>query len=247
MINRALLSLVLSIAVLIATPLARVHKTQASRVAQPAAPGFVKLQGCLSDSQVSTAVGTLSYGRYEDQQKAVAVLKATADGSPACRKRVITRLMVAMDQPNLDLAAGSPHFFLWHYGTQLLGELKATEALDLLIANFDRHDGSGFPLNHYPALGGVILMGEIALPKLQTVLRENPDRFTRRHTVFCIGLIGGESAHQILRQALSGETDSCVISCIRATLTEFTNRRRPHHIGDVGRAQWYSTFLCNGE
>lgn len=136
------------------------------------------------------AVRTLRHGRYEDQQKAVARLKADAGQSATCRKQVIATVMSAMDQPNVDLTGGTPQFFLWHYGALLLGELKATEALDLLIANLDRHDGGGFPFNHYPALGGVIDMGEIALPKLQTVLKENSDHFKRHLTVFCIALIG---------------------------------------------------------
>lgn len=243
---KALLGLVLSIAVLMATALASGVSRQSSEFAQPATGNPGSLQGCASENEVADAVRTLYSGRYEDQQQAVAFLKADSDRSSSCRKQVITNLMSAMDQPSLDLTGGSPQFFLWHYGTRLLGELKATEALDLLIANFDRHDGNGFPLNHYPALGGVIKMGEIALPKLQTVLRENPDRFARRHAVFCIALIGGRSAHQILRQALEGESDSCVVSCIRATLTAFNNRRRPYHISDESRAKWYTTFLCNG-
>ena len=244
---KSLFGLVLSITVLLATALASVVSWQSSEFAQPASGNLVALQGCASESEVATAVRILSYGRYEDQQQAVAFLKGDSDRSSACRKQVITNLMSAMDQPSLDLTGGTPQFFLWHYGTQLLGELKATEALDLLIANFDRHDGSGFPLNHFPALRGVISMGEIALPKLQTVLRENPDRFTRRHTVFCIAQIGGRSAHQILRQALERESDSCVASCIRATLTAFSNRRRLYHISDESRTKWYTTFLCNGE
>lgn len=183
-------------------------------------------------------------GDYENQQKAVALLKATAGQSSICRKQVITNLMSAMDQPDLDLTGGTPQFFLWHYGTRLLGELKAVEALDLLIANFDLHDGSGFPLNHYPALGGVIDMGETALPKLEVELRENRNPYTRRHVVFCIALIGGQSAHEILKQAVKTESDPCVASCIRATLTEFDNKRRPHQISDVGRTTWYTTFLC---
>ena len=241
------MSLSLSMALLLTTALAAKIRLPASEVAQPALGKLIPLQGCASDSEVAMAVRTLSHGRYEDQQKAVARLKEDAGRSTICRKQVIASLMSAMDQSNVDLTAGTPQFFLWHYGTQLLGELKATEALDLLIANFDRHDGSGFPFNHYPAIGGVISMGEIALPRLQTALRENPDRFTRRLTVFCIALIGGRPAHQILTQALKGETDPCVASCIQASITAFKNKKRPHHISDEQRTTWYTTFLCNGE
>jgi len=205
------------------------------------------VQDCLSDDNVSRAVQTLKYGEYEDQRKAADLLKANASHSSACRKQVIASLMSAMDQPNVDLTSGTPQFFIWHYGAQLFGDLKATEALDLLIANFNRNDGSGFPLNHYPALGAVIRMGEIALPKLQLVLLESPDRDIRRHAVFCIALIGGQSAHNILKQAFARETDSCVASCIQATISAFNNRRRPHYIPDELRTDWYTTFLCNGK
>lgn len=244
-LNR-LLSLSLLISVLIAPALATDIRRPASKSAQ-LMPANLSPLGCLLDSEVSTALQTLSHGRYEDQQKSLALLKANAARSATCRKQVITATMSVMDQPNVDLTGGTPQFFLWHYGTQLFGELKATEALDLLIANLTRHDGSGFPFNHYPALGGVIDMGEIALPKLQTALRDNPDRFTRRLTVFCIALIGGQSAHEILARALQEERDSCVTSCIRASITAFNNKRRPHHIPDEQRTTWYTTFLCNGE
>jgi hypothetical protein len=204
-------------------------------------------QVCLSDNEVSGALRTLSSGIYADQQKAMDLLTANANRATVCRTHVITSLMSAMDQPNLDLTGGTPQFFLWHYGTRLLGELKAVEALDLLISNFELHDGTPFPLNHHPALGGVIDMGEVALPKLETTLSRNPDRYTRRYAVFCIALIGGQSASQILNEALKSETDPCVTSCINASLKAFNNKRRPHQISDEMRTTWYTTFLCNGE
>lgn len=245
--SNRLVSLSLSFTILMASAFGTEIGRPAFPVAQSARGDVTLPQGCLSDSEISAAVRNLSHGRYEDQQKAMAHLKADAGRSTMCRKQVITSVMSAMDQPNVDLTAGTPQFFLWHYGTRLLGELKATEALDLLIANFDRHDGSGFPFNHYPALGGVVDMGEIALPRLQIALRENPDRLTRRLTVFCIALIGGPSANQILLGALKGETDPCVASCIQASITAFKNKRRPNHISDGQRTTWYTTFLCKGE
>ena len=208
---------------------------------------LVSVQHCLSESELSAAVQTLVSGQYAEQQKAVALLKDKAKLSSTCRAQVISKLLSSMDQPNLDLTGGTPQFYLWFYGTKVLGELKAVEALDLLIANFDLHDGTPFPFNHHPALGGVIDMGETALPKLQATLRENPDRYTRQYAVFCIAQIGGQAAEEILTQAASVESDPCVASCIRASLTSFKNKRRPQHISDEGRTEWYTTFLCNGE
>jgi hypothetical protein len=240
---RVLLPFVIAVASIITNVIGR--QPPEFRQVMPANVPFE--QACLPDSKISTAVGSLSFGSYEDQQEAVTFLKTSAERSTACRKQVIESLSTAMDQPDLDLTGGRPQFYLWLYGARILGELKAVEALDLLIANFHLHDGSGFPLNHYPALGGVIIMGEVALPKLRVVLRDNPNRYTRRHAVFCIALIGGRSAEEILKRALVRESDACTTSCIRATLTSFNNKRRPHHISDERRTDWYTTFLCNGE
>lgn len=142
------------------------------------------VQNCSSESELSAAVQTLVSGKYAEQQKAVALLKDKAKLSSTCRAQVIIKLLSSMDQPNLDLTGGTPQFYLWFYGTKVLSELKAVEALDLLIANFDLHDGTPFPLNHHPAIGGVIDMGEIALPKLQATLRERTQIVTLEDMLF---------------------------------------------------------------
>ena len=204
------------IVLLILSMLVSVVGKQAFEPDQFARLKSASVQDCPPDREISATVRILSSGRYEDQQKAGAELLANAKRSSACRMLVVTTLISAMDQPDLDLTGGSPQFYLWHYGTKLVAELKAVEALDLLITNFDLHDGTPFPFNHHPALGAVIAMGDVALPKLQATLKDNPDRYTRRFAVFCIASIGGRSAHEILKQGLSGESDSCVASCIRA-------------------------------
>lgn len=145
-----LTSFSLAIVILLATALAAESRRPASEMAQPLSDNLIPSQGCLSDTEIATAVRTLSQGKYENQRQTMARLKADARQSTLCRKKVITSMLSAMDQPDVDLTGSTPQFFLWHYGTQLLGELKATEALDLFIANLDRHDGSGFPFNHYP-------------------------------------------------------------------------------------------------
>jgi hypothetical protein len=214
------------------------------RIAGQVTQASVPLDQCLSAANVSQIVRILSSGTYNDQQAAVALLTENAKRSATCRKQVIAELLSAMDKPNLDLTGGTPQFYVWHYGIQVLGNLKAVEALDLLIASFDLNDGTGFPLDHHPALVGVIDIGEVALPKLQTVLKENSDPYMRQYAVFCIAQIGGQSADQLLREAAKNESNPCVSASIRASLAAFHNKRRPHYISDESRAKWYGTFLC---
>lgn len=234
------LSVVALTILILISPISR----QVPKASQRAQQTLVQVEECLPVSETFVALQTLQVGRYEEQQNALAFLRDRANRSNDCRRQVIKSLMSAMDQPNLDLTGGTSQFFLWHYGTRLLSELKAVEALDLLVANMDLHDGTPFPFDHHPALGAVIDMGEIALPKLQRLLLENSDRYTRQYAVFCIAQIGGQLARQILTNAINKESDPCVSSCIRASLNSFKNKRRPNHISDVGRTAWYSTFLC---
>lgn len=225
----------------------RVNSKEGAEIYQVSTASSVLAQDCLPDTELSAYVRTLSSGRYADQQAAVDSLKTNATRSNKCREQVIKTLILVMDQPSLDLTGGTPQFYLWHYGTRLLGELKAVEALDLLIRNFDLHDGTAFPLNHHPALVGAIEMGEAALPKLEAVLKDDPDPLTRRYAVFCIAQIGGRSSYRILSKSLKRESDTCVLSCIRASLWAFNNKRRRNEIGDANRTQWYTTFLCKRE
>ena len=236
------------IAIVVVSIITYVISPQSPKTKRPVPAGIASEQTCLADIEISNALRTLSYGpSYEDHERALAFLKATADHSSNCRKQVITRLMSAMNESTLDLTGATPRSDLWHYGPRLLGELKAIESLDLLVAKFQLDHDDLFPLHRHPALGGVIGMGEIALPKMQTVLREAPNPDTRLLAVYCIAWIGGPSAEKILRDALPSESDGCTSACIRATLKSFKNKRRPHQISDVGRTEWLSTFRCNGE
>lgn len=203
---------------------------------------------CLSESEIATALQEMSSAQTSSEQQSIKkLLFENGNRSTRCRKQVVAALISAMDKPNLDLVRDRPSFYLWHYGTELLGDLKAAEALDLLIKHLDLNDGTPFPMNHHPALVGVIRMGSIALPKLNTALTQSPDRYMRRYAVFCISSIGGLSARQVLMQALPSESDRCVSEFIRASLNAFNNRSQPNQITSQDRTKWYSVFLCNGE
>ena len=138
-----------------------------------------------------------------------------------------------------------PSFFLWHYGSKLLADLKAVEALDLLIANFELHDGTPFPFNHHPALVAAANIGEEAIPALKSVLDGNGDDSTRRYAVFCLAQIGGKVAKQVLHDRLASESNCCVSNSIRASLQAFENKTLPNRITSERRAKWYAAFMCD--
>lgn len=195
---------------------------------------------CLSPDVLTNALKQLSESYNEAQRAHTTFLKA-AGKSARCKEQIVSSIMQAMDKPGLDIRRNQGDYFLWHEGSTLLGELKATEALDLLIAHMGMSDGEwSVSMVHQPALGGIIEMGPIAIPKLRVVLGSQ-DPAARHDAVYCIAQIGGPSASQVLKQALPSESDKCIKRFIRASIKSLDNEK--NKLKDNG--EWLPAFLCN--
>jgi hypothetical protein len=202
--------------------------------------------GCMTQAEVMDSLRQLSTSAStREQQGIVARLRDMASSSAECRKQVVTSLIAALKNANRDLVLDRPSFFLWYYGSKLLADLKAVEALDLLITNFDLHDGTPFPFNHRPALGAIIHIGEAAIPSLNAVLAQSTNDDTRKYVVFCLALIGGKIARNVLQQRLAAESNCCIRNCIEATLNAFRNKTLPNQITSKDRNKWYDAFMCD--
>ena len=199
---------------------------------------------CLGDNEVSTNIRLLSSAqRVSQQQSAQRRLIDDANKSNECRSRIIGALMRAMDKPVSDLRVDRSGFYLWHYGSEILANLKAEESLDLLIEHFDLDDGTPFPLNHHPAVVSVIRMGAIAIPKLDVVLRQSTKPNTMQYADFSIASIGGPDARRALGEALPSESNNCVRSFITASLDSLDSASL--QIAADRRTKWYAAFLCD--
>jgi hypothetical protein len=218
-----------------------------SQVAQPVTKNDRNSNGpCMKDSEIADTLQRLVTEITRAEHQTIrATFREKASQSPECRKQVVERLITALNESDRDLLLNRESFFLWYYGTKLLVDLKAVEAMDLFIANFNLHDGTPFPFNHHPALGAAIDLGEAAIPALKSVLEGNNDDSTKRFAVFCLAQIGGKIAKQALRDRLPFETNCCIRDCILTTLRVFENKTFPDHITDEKRASWYATFMCD--
>ena len=204
---------------------------------------------CITPDRLSATVQKLGAPLSDPELHQVKeLLFGNAKKSLQCRRRVVKALMKAMDQPNLDLLWGKGTYDTWTYGALLLGEMKATEAINLLIAHLDATDGLSPNMNHYPAVEGLITMGQIAFPKLDRFLHHSPDRLKRRFATFCIAAIGGRAARHVLETALLSESDDCNRQFMTASIKAFKNQHSPNRIiFDPERSQWYSAFYCAGK
>jgi hypothetical protein len=123
---------------------------------------------CMTESKVSDKLEQLANSdRTTEQQNIAATLRDNASQSASCRTQLVTLLIAKLEKSDRDLLLNLPSFFLWHYGGKLLSDLKAVEAMDLLIANFELHDGSPYPFDHHPALLAACHIGEKANTRSQ--------------------------------------------------------------------------------
>jgi len=197
---------------------------------------------CLTEEELSSKVLSLSEP-YSKAQETASFLRESARQSRTCRQQIIASVMKAMDKPHLDISRDQASDDLWREGARLLGDLKAAEALDLLLSHITMNDHEwSVTMVHQPAIEGIIRMGPIAIPKLTVMVQKNTDREVRQDAVYCLAWIGGASARRVLEQVFPIESDPCVKHFIRVSINTMDKSGRLRN--DQG--QWLSAFLCNG-
>ena len=201
---------------------------------------------CFHDTELRESIATLK------QQEAAAIatvsasLLSKAKAASGCRTQVVQALINSMAQATNPAGNQYENFFLWLHGTSMLADLKATEALDLLIANIDFTDGWSTSISerHTPALVAILKIGVSAIPKLQIALTNESVPYRRQFAAFAIAYIGGGQARRALKSALPGETDPCVKKFLEVSLRAFDNREKPNHISSALNGKWLSAFYC---
>ncbi len=134
------------------------------------------------------------------------------------RRVVIGALLESLEEPEVKTFYG--YRILWYLVCDSLGELKATEAIDILVGSLNLDDGiGGMSVDNRPVVLGLIKIGRPAIPKLKNALTA-PDstQITRIHAAEALATIGGSQAKAALRYALRTETDEMVRSYLEARL-----------------------------
>jgi hypothetical protein len=201
---------------------------------------------CFHDSELRESIATLKQQGGADLVKVSESLLTRAKTDYGCRAQVVQALISTMAQATNPTTNQYENFFLWVHGASLLAELKATEALDLLIANIDFTDGWSASISerHLPALAAILRIGQPAIPKLQIVLTNDPESHRRKFAAFCIAYIGGDQAKKALKGALPHEKDPCVKQFLQVSLKAFDNKTKPNHISSSLNGKWLAAFYC---
>lgn len=161
-------------------------------------------------------------GERDDAKQGILTL---ADKSEQARQGVIDELIKLATAPggSAELMASRERFLEWKEATDILGVLKATEAVDTLIQCLDCDIGvSGLGPGRYPAAIAIIRIGDEAIPKLASALAEKPTgiKFMAAQALYSIG---GEKAKEILEEASRRERDRQTADMIKSLLRDWNN------------------------
>jgi len=241
--NRAIRFVMLWLAVLLAV----ISAPDATEALPPeTTTQTLRAASCFQDAELSESIATLRLQGGEKLIKAYTFLLSKAKTAPSCRKEIVQGLINSMAQATDPTGNQYENFFLWESGADMLAELNAIEALDLLTANINLTDGwsTSISQSHTPALVAILKIGRPAIPKLQIVLHKDSEPAKRLFSAFAIAYIGGSHAKKALTRALPRETDPCVKRFLALSLQAFNNKAKPNHISRELNDRWFSALYC---
>lgn len=167
---------------------------------------------------------SLYFNESETWESARRELLRLAKKSASLRSQVIEALLQVLRDPRTRQPGGTR---AWYSAASLLGELKAIEAVPILVANLDFNDGTiGLSLAHFPAAQAVTKIGKPAVPHLSKALF-NSNRLIRQNAARALGEIDDKRAVEPLTEALKTESDPQVRHHIQSALSRLTDMSKP--------------------
>jgi len=153
----------------------------------------------------------------EIQREVPSRLLEIANESTKSRAAVIKALIKVLSKPNAKKQYGIPH--KWLTAVDVLGRLRATEAIDALVKNIDQTDLGLMMVYTYfgPSVVALTRIGEPAVPALIEALF-GKRASVRRAAAYTLGLIGGADAEKALRKALKKERNKEVLHYVEEGL-----------------------------
>lgn len=159
--------------------------------------------------------------RRETRNKLVTLARQ----SPASQARVINRLIEVLEDAR-DIMDKS-RYQTWYDAAEIVGELRAVEAIDVLVKYLDFTDGVvGFPLANRPAVNALVGIGKPAVPNLISALLEREGTRIRINAAEALGFIGTRQARKGLQRALVSEQDKSAVCEIGRALSLISRRGR---------------------
>lgn len=154
-------------------------------------------------------------------------LLVIANQSPELGKIVVQTLVDLLEDPTHQ--NGFYYSAVWSCASSVLGQLKAVEAVDVLSRNLNiQHGALTLSLSGFPAVHGLIKIGEPAVERLEEVLIGTDSKTVSRGlAAVALGEIGGRRAKEALERAHTSEKDPNVIKEIELSLRVLNSSKAP--------------------
>ncbi|HTG14917.1 MAG TPA: HEAT repeat domain-containing protein, partial [Blastocatellia bacterium] len=143
--------------------------------------------------------------------------------STEVRNQVIHALISMLEASEKEGQDSQIGFPAWQCAAKVLGKLRATEAIDILVRNLDYQAPLVTMSSSLNMAEAVTNIGDPAIPKLTEALKTGR-RSVRAYAATALGGIGGEQARQTLERAVATETDGLVVAWIKRTLFVMSER-----------------------
>lgn len=170
----------------------------------------------------------LKFGNESQQSEAKEKLLALGNSSAERRGEIVVELVKLVSNPDRvrrRLLVDDQGYRTFKIVIDLLGRLRAIEALESLIACLDCNDGRyGESASTFPVQGAIAAMGDAAIPFLEKALSSAPPQI-RVRTATTLAMIGTDRARAILENASRNEKDEDVKWAIRIALRGLDSRQ----------------------
>src|ERR1700674_1982438 len=179
------------------------------------------------DDHISRIISSLLSEEPDEEKRAGTEqeLVKLATESPLRRSTIIRELLQSVERLNKsngnNLVLG-PEIYFWGSATRVFAQLKAREAIDVIIRCIACGNGYTGSFGEQPSMDALIQMGPMVVPALSRALSNEHHGYTKVQIVLCLGAIGGSQARLALQRALRSETDKDVVWNIRDELRTMT-------------------------
>ena len=160
------------------------------------------------DEQIEVAIKNMYTNDYDRINQSRDVLVAFSEKSPELRGLIISKLL-AEESKVTKRPTKSEDYNYWCGLVLVLGDLKATEAIDVLAEEISNSYVVARPgLRLYPAGEALFKIGKPSLPALRQIfLNTSADSSDRFYATLLIGKIGGSEELDFLKAHLKTEKD----------------------------------------
>jgi hypothetical protein len=172
----------------------------------------------------------LRFGNKSERSAAKVILIEQSNKSVTARATLIKALLPSIKGPNrsVEFMRNPDLYKQWRPVVELLGTIRAVEAIDDLIECLDCNTGL-FSLSPdtFPATRAIIRIGDQAIPALSRAIEEDRIKLKIYLAAVALSQIGGEKALAILERAARREKDKELAIDFRNLLKNLNNSNKP--------------------